>query len=66
MPLFSLLDGANSLRWDASQKKKKLLKAVSASVSQFLHLKAGLRVVLCHNILGLQIGILLGAQSVGN
>lgn len=65
MPLYSHLDGTNSsLHCDATPKK--LIKTVSASATQFLPLKAGLRVALCSNRLAMQILIPLGAQSGGS
>lgn len=60
--MFSL-DGTNCLHWDAILKKQKLMMTASASASQFLPLKAVLRVALGCNILEMHTGIPLGIQS---
>lgn len=63
--MFSL-NRTNSLGWDATLKKQKLMMTASASASQFLLLKVVFRVALGGNVLGMQTGVPLGTQSGGN
>lgn len=66
MPVYVLSEQILCTEMLLKKTPKQLMQTVSASGSQFLPLKAGLKFVLFCNILGMQTGIPLGAQSGGN